>query len=127
MSSHYRSETSPLKAIGYKVGANSISERGRRVRLKRIYSEILLDPQSMQPAAEFTDLDPDYLLDWGEPSSPERLQKIANFLAIQARTFKLRGRTMAEAAKHYEADLEWLKEEFFDSSCHKFPWPDMRV
>lgn len=94
-----------LRAAGYRVGANAIPERQRRMKLKRIYLTDLFAED------EFSYLDPDYLNQWGRPESPERFDKIAKTLSGLAGLAIRRGPQHREAAMHYESDFAWLVEE----------------
>ena len=109
-----------LSQFGYKVGANAVPERQRRLKLTRLYKSQLIDADGMSPY----DLDRGYLREWGDPESPSRLLKLANTLAAEARNGKKRGLKMAESVKHWESDLDWLRVKYQDSS---FCWPSTNI
>ena len=54
----------------------------------------------------------DYLDEWGEPRSKERLMKMANTIAALLRNAKNKVNQPVDAIREWESDLDWLKEKF---------------
>ncbi len=106
-----------LGALGYHVGKSGLSLRKRRPILSFILGAPYL-PAVGSPA---------YLLEWAEPNSPERLQKMATVIANLAREKIAFGEERyADAILHWEADLEWLWEEYYKTRKYRFNWPRIR-
>jgi hypothetical protein len=106
---------SPLHAMGYRVGRNREYPTKRQAILKRAFIEEL---EQVGP--------PEYMAEWGEPDSAQRLHKIANLLASNCRNQKKRRRPSLEAIADWESDLDWLKTTFYHGRF-KFQWPDTFV
>ncbi len=53
-----------------------------------------------------------YIKEWGESKSPERLQKMKNCLIGLLNSYYPAFYNMDKAFKEWQADLEWLKENF---------------
>ena len=107
-------EESPLKHMGYKVGANGLSRGKRR--------EILEDAYKGDVPNVFS---PEYMEDWGSPDSSKRLHKMARSIASHARNAKKKNTgSMYTAILDWEGDLAWLKETFYDGVYDgSFKWP----
>ncbi|HUE72679.1 MAG TPA: hypothetical protein VMP01_17470 [Pirellulaceae bacterium] len=103
-------EISPLKKLGYAVGASGLSVDQRSSILRRAFKE---DLPFVDSAA--------YMEKWGEPDSSTRLRRIAEHLARNCRSASARGMWTAFADWFY--DLAWLKAEFYHGH-HQFDWPD---
>lgn len=103
-----------LGKLGYKVGKGGKSKYRRRAILRKAFQTDASEWLPVQEQAE----------QWGEPKSPDRLQKIANSLAAFARNARKRDDPSLETAiSHWEADLAHLKEQFYDEQ-YSFEWPN---
>ena len=93
-----------LAYIGYKVGAGSpLVDEQRRALLLRIFA-MNLPPLN----------GPDYLREWGAPSSPSRLRKMAESVAALARNAKRRRNASWQIAiNHWETDLRFLRARLY--------------
>ncbi|MBC7815915.1 MAG: hypothetical protein IAG10_03340 [Planctomycetaceae bacterium] len=65
-----------------------------------------------------------YMREWGDPSSLERLKKMADSIAAFCRNEQRAGKF--EAASQREHDLQWLKDNFYRGRF-QFQWPEARV
>lgn len=102
-----------LGALDYRVGKNGLPISNRHEILSRAFEGELPDGLSTY-----------YKKECGDPSTPERLKKIANIIAGLCRIAKRRkSHRMDEAIKHWEADLEWLKQKFYKPMRLRFLWP----
>ena len=107
--------------LEYHVGKTGAQEEERRDILDRIFGDELPRINSDEYMAEF-----------GKPKSPQRLQKMANFLAAEARNYA-RNQTSdySEAISDYKSDLDYLYEKYyvrefrFDQPGVGFDWPDL--
>jgi hypothetical protein len=109
-------EVGMLKAFGYTVGAKASSDLTRRVRLRRALVEDL-------PAG----LGASYIAECGSPNSLARLKKMADSIAAFARNAKgRRTASMEESIRHWEMDLEWMKQEWYRPGMG-FDWPSTYV
>ena len=102
---------SPLKVLGYQVGITGRPEHVRRSILETAFVRHL----------PFVG-DEQYMAQWGEPSTPARLRKIAESIASHARNNKRKSNPAFEAIEDWEQDLEWLKRSFYKGHM-RFPWP----
>lgn len=71
--------------------------------------------------------DREYASEWGGQRTPKRLKKIADSIATFVRnTKRRRDRSYAQAIEEWEADLSYLKEQFYDN-WGGFPWPGTEI
>jgi hypothetical protein len=103
---------SPLHAMGYKVGKQGLNSVQRSELLRRAFMEGI-------PRVGTAD----YMAEWGEPGTPERLKKLANYIASNCRNMKKRQSPSEEAIHDWEVDLAWLKRSFYRGHF-AFQWPD---
>ncbi len=76
------------------------------------------------------DNDAENVEEFGAPESPQRLLKIANFLAAMARNFsRMTDKDYSNAIEAWKSDLDYLREEYyrgrFDFAEGYFEWPDL--
>jgi hypothetical protein len=65
--------------------------------------------------------DTNYLREWGEPKTKERLKKLADCIAAFTRNAKRRNAdSYSKAIQDWEADLAYLKRTYYDGH---FQWP----
>jgi hypothetical protein len=101
-----------LSRMGYAVGKSGLSQRKRREVLDRVFNDEL----------PFLNSD-EYMSQWGLPSTPTRLRKMAESLAAFARNAKRNSpESFAFAIEHWEEDLDYLKMTYYLPSC-VFGWP----
>jgi len=113
----FKYEEGLLKKCGYKVGMNGLSENQRRKILDGVFIHTL--PQINNTA---------YLMEWGEPNTAKRLQKLAESLAAFTRNAKRRNRgAFRKAIYDWEADLAYLKRAYYDNRRFYFQWPKTSV
>ncbi|AYV22758.1 hypothetical protein [Vibrio mediterranei] len=106
-----------LNAVGYKVGSDGLSLVERTSTLKQVYGQTLPEVESRK-----------YVSEWGEPFTEKRLRKLAYTIASLARNAKRRKRSnMQLAIEHWEADLNWLKLEYYIPMSHMWSWPNTQV
>ena len=96
-----------LATMGYHVGNSScLLPHQRREILRQAYEDYI-------PFVEGN-----YMLKWGQPKTPKRLARIAEYLV-----FQIKERTKAQnqyfqdntvCIEDWESDLRWLKTEFYD-------------
>lgn len=114
----WRKQT-PLTAMGYHVGVTSgLTQAKRRNILHRIFTGHLIFP------ADFSSTE---RLEWGQPGSSQRLQKIAQQIA---KNIHLQGGRLGHdstAVTQWRSDLDWLKAEYYDGKRLRFRWPDTSV
>ncbi len=102
----------PLAALGYRVGKNGETASRRKIILRQAY-------QSAVPVVA----DANYMAEWGEPATCRRLHKMARSIAAFASKAKNhREANYAQAIYDWEADLEWLRTEYYVGRCD-FIWP----
>lgn len=106
-------ERGMLAHLGYHVGKNGLPPKKRRGLLNSILeSETLPRINSKQ-----------YVLEWSTSGSSVRLRKMAESIAAFCRNAKRRkNATMSESIRSWEADLAWLKVQFYDNRF-TFRWP----
>ncbi len=107
-----------LGLMGYHVGAT----KGRDQRSRReILRNAFKDPFPLHVRQK---IHPDHLALWGKPGTQERLQKMASTLAsmVSSRQNRRDVRKHAESIGHWNADLEYLRENFYDRLGFDFPW-----
>jgi hypothetical protein len=105
-----------LKHLGYTVGMAGKAEKSRQRILDRVYQDAV--PQVISKA---------HMKEWGSPRTGPRLKKMADCIAAFVRNAKRREESvMTVAIAHWEADLRYLKREYYDGR-YDFPWPDTSV
>jgi len=104
-------EIGVLKEMGYRVGASGVDASERR----SILSEVYRDELRLNLSAE-------YLAEWGEPETAQRLRKLANTIASLARNMKGRRLTETASIREWESDLEFLRQAFYVGR-YDFKWP----
>lgn len=103
-----------LGHMGYHVGLSGASRSQRQKILERVFKEIWLPKVWSE----------EYLDEWGEAESADRLRKIAESIASFAKNMKRKSIGKSEAAiKDWEEDLDWLKVRFY-TGRFRFRWPD---
>jgi hypothetical protein len=102
-----------LKHMGYKVGSSGLPPHQRREILRTAFETNNL------PKVE----SPEYMRQWGEAASANRLLKIANSIAAFCRNNKRKRNPSQEAISDWEGDLQWLRKEFY-TGRFSFEWPD---
>lgn len=109
---------SPLTAMGYHVGVTSeLHARERHQLLTRIFKRRLIFP------ADFSSEERE---GWGTPGQSRRLRMIAVHIAKNIAVHGARLGYNSVAAKEWQADLAWLKKQYYDRRL-KFRWPDTTV
>jgi hypothetical protein len=102
-----------LDVLGYHVGQTQPTPRPLRRRMLEYTFECHLPPLADIP----------YFLEWGEPRTTQRLQKLANTLAALARNAKRHDAgSYATAIGDWEEDLGFLHERYYLRVFH-FGWP----
>ena len=109
---------SPLVRLGYTVGQDGLGRPSRRDLLHEAY-ELELDSLP----GNYTE---EYIEEWGPAESGVRLKRIANHLAANCRNFRGRENDYSLAISHWEEDLRWLEEEFYNPLTYGFTWPEMQ-
>ena len=106
-------ERGMLDILGYYVGEMYPTPRGIRRCILEYVFECHLPPLR----------DRHYLLEWGEPQTAQRLNKLANTLAALTRNAKRRDViSYARAIDDWEGDLALLYERYYVRFFH-FGWP----
>ena len=102
-----------LTFMDYRVGStNGVVSPVRKALLSELFTT------NLPPA-----FPPDYLDQWGRPSSATRLQKMAESIAAFTRLAKRRrNREMGAAIRDWEDDLRFLYEKFYVGHF-RFAWP----
>jgi hypothetical protein len=104
-----------LGYLGYKVGLNGSKKSQRYLALERALTENL-------PHGIFDNY---YIMQWGNPNTAKRLQKMANNIATFCRNMKRRNNPNdQDAIDDWESDLNWLKTNFYQKSRYEFEWPE---
>lgn len=106
---------SALKMFGYTVGKKDGWSAGKRTQFLADFMTCVLPPDVERVFGD----------EYGAPMSAARLRKVANVIASNCSNFM---RNDAEryrvAISQWKADLEYLKEEFYERQGLKFvPWP----
>jgi hypothetical protein len=100
-----------LSLLGYHVGEIQPTPRDTRLRILEYAFECY-------PLGDVA-----YYSEWGKPSTPQRLKKLANTLAALTRNAKRRDRMSWEAAiDDWEHDLWFLYQNYYVDLFH-FGWP----
>lgn len=103
-----------LSFLGYHVGEMQPTPKGVRWCILEYAFECHLPPLD----------DRVYLLEWGEPKSARRLNKLANTLASLTRNAKRRDTlSLARAIDDWEHDLVLLRDRYYVDFFH-FGWPE---
>lgn len=105
-----RVEESPLRSLGYQVGAKGLNVYQRRRILNDAYRGNL--PQVADPA---------YMAEWGSRRTRRRLWRIAHHLAMLIRANHNKS-NFSMALDEWSADLDWLRDTYYKYSMH-FDWP----
>ena len=101
-----------LSVLNYRVGISGVPEDVRRRILDYVFANALPPVHSQA-----------YMLGWGEPGTPVRLQKLAECVAAFTRNAKRQGkRSLAEAIRHWEGDLLYLHDRYYRDHFG-FRWP----
>lgn len=102
-----------LSFVGYHVGTTKgVRESIRRRLLDCVMHNDLPNVES-----------PSYMKEWAKPRSTARLRKLADSLASFTRSAKRKCElTYSVAIEEWEADLEYLKETYYDESSGTY-WP----
>jgi hypothetical protein len=102
-----------LGFLGYHVGEAQPTSRDVRRCILEYAFECYLPPLN----------DRIYYLEWGKPSTPQRLKKLANTLAAFTRNAKRRDAlSMGRAIDDWEGDLGFLHKRYYVGFFH-FGWP----
>jgi hypothetical protein len=103
-----------LRKYGYKVG---IHGNNQSERLKTLDFIFLHQIDGIQ--------DSEYLIEWGQPNTAKRLQKLAESIAAFTRNAKRdKGKDYRKAIQDWEADLAYLKRTYYDNRfSREFSWP----
>ena len=104
-----------LSYVGYHVGKSGKSPIERRKILSNVFLSELPNVQN-----------PQYMKEWGQIKSSQRLRKIANSLASFIRNAKRKNEIPDEAINDWENDLDWLKKKYY-RGVFTFPWPSTEV
>ncbi len=105
-------EVGILKHFDYCVGKNGWQAGYRQEILEKVFRESLEDK----------DFDANYLEEWGEPESAQRLEKMVRSISAFVANAESKDNPPAEAIDDWLDDLAWLKETFYDGNFD-FPWP----
>lgn len=110
---------SPLKHVGYTTGKRGNEESERRHHLETAF---------YLPLGEFPgEYKQGDLEKWGTAGSGLRLKKMAEHIAFQCQMEKKQDNPSWVAIDHWEADLEWLRDQFFSPTTFGFDWPPART
>ncbi len=116
---HFDYKDGVLKFLGYTTGINGQNQWNRMKSLRYAYEGKLPRVQS-----------DDYIAEFGDPQSAERLMKMANSLATFAKNAaKKKGQANEQAISQWQDDLAWLKETYYDQNRKElkeigFSWPE---
>jgi hypothetical protein len=113
----FKHDTSPLSAMGYRVGMKGPADEDRQSILERAYMGTIPPVNNA-----------DYMTRWARPQTAQRLQRMAELLAANIRNQKKRGAAASQLAiLEWERDLAYLKTSFYDGRYDRtsvFIWPD---
>lgn len=103
-----------LKAVGYHVGVSGEDTAVRRILLDNVFR------RRLPPVDTFS-----YMQEWGQPSSRDRLKKMADTIAAFARLQKqMNNGARGKAIQDWEMDLKYLHRKYdkgkFDGEAF---WP----
>ncbi|WP_283605929.1 hypothetical protein [Mycolicibacterium poriferae] len=96
-------ESGVLSELGYKVGKSGLGPVSRR--------QLLRNAVSIELVASTADAEI-YILQWGSPSSKQRVAKIQRCLAGFANGARRRSADMSEAIADWESDLAWFNAQY---------------
>lgn len=107
-----------LSLSGYRVG---ITNGRKDVDRRRILNWLFLED-------DLRDIgDEKYAVQWGEPKTSSRLEKLANTIAAFVRNAKRRDdNNMEVAIQEWTEDLNYLRARFYER-WGDFPWPNVAV
>jgi hypothetical protein len=105
-----------LKFLGYTVGQKGLTGLERREILTNAYSSTVPDVFSDEQHRET----------WGRPRSSVRLQKMAESIAAFCRNAQRHPHARQLAISQWEADLDWLKDTYYDGR-YIFEWPSTTI
>ena len=94
-----------LSAFGYHVGNFGITDAGQRQKLLALIFEADLPPV----------LSPEYILEWGQPSSKQRLRKLSRVLRglVSSKSKQVPNKkSLKRAVDHWKDDLSFLAQRF---------------
>jgi hypothetical protein len=112
---HFDYDQGLLKFMGYAVGQNGAYRNRRQQVLDYVFNEKVPKVQSKE-----------YMAEWGEPKSVDRLKKLADSLAAFARNARRRRSSdMDHAIAEWEEDLKYLKDTYY-TGRFRFDWPEGR-
>lgn len=100
-----------LSLLGYRVGVKGLPQPERQEILDAVYREELPPVDS-----------PEYMAEWGRPSTALRLQKLAESIAALTRNAKRRSADTSNAVEDWEVDLDYLRREYYVGR-YNFVWP----
>lgn len=101
-----------LSVLNYRVGLSGVSEDLRRRILDYVFADALPPVHSQT-----------YMMSWGEPATPARLQKLAECIAAFTRNAKRQDRrSLSDAIRHWEGDLLYLHDRYYRDHFG-FGWP----
>ena len=104
-----------LSFLGYAVGQTGAFTSERRRVLDYTYNKIIPRVHSHE-----------YMEEWGEPQTSQRLKKIARSIASFARTAKRKVNSdMQMAITEWEQDLSYLKKTYY-KGIYDFSWPSTK-
>tara|TARA_B100001964_G_C14255700_1_gene612328 strand:- start:293 stop:934 length:642 start_codon:yes stop_codon:yes gene_type:complete len=101
-----------LSYVGYKVGNDGKSKKVRQNILNCVFYNDLPHVNSKQ-----------YMSEWGDKQTSNRLRKMAEVIATLTRNAKRRDASMNEAIRNWEEDLDYLYNEYYVDKFH-FSWPE---
>ena len=103
--------------MGYRVGQGGVGSRREREAILSGVFECVVPPI----------VHPDYAVQWGQPSTSKRLQKMAESIASFVRNAKRQTHAnLRSAIKDWEEDLEFLYYDYYVDRFH-FAWPRLIV
>ena len=104
--------TGLLRYLGYRVGKAGLNSDERHNLLDAVYMHQLPQLNSQE-----------YMIEWAEPCTSSRLQKMANSIASFARNEKRKNKTSDEAISNWEYDLKYLYTKYYVGHFDFF-WPN---
>lgn len=108
-----------LYYVGYHVGKTGLPKNKQIMLLSNVFKNNL---------PSIYNLPQEYLIEWGEPKSPQRLKKLAYSIATFCKNAKKKSKhNMDQAIKDWKDDLEWLYNEYYLPLGFKFKWPDTEL
>lgn len=100
-----------LAYLGYKVGNDGLSAPVRRKLLTEVFARAL--PPAFQR---------EYMDQWGEPGTAQRLRKMADCIASFARNASRKDADFGQAIQQWEDDLAYLRDRHYQGTFG-FAWP----